>query len=179
MLVFITELINELKLKVMKSLKVKTIALIVVMGLISYNSMAQKATEMVPQAVLTAFSVKYPQEQLKNWKTKNNMYIASFAMANEKYKASFSNDGSWLSTETKIRKKANLPLQVQAYLKKSDYASWYVERMEKVQTPLQNMYQVQIDNNSGNPTSYSNAGALENKMLSFNRDGKLLKVVNN
>jgi len=163
----------------MKNLKVQTVILIVVMGLISYNTMAQKATKMVPQAVLIAFSVKYPQEELKNWKTKNNVYIASFAMADKKYRASFSNDGSWLSTETKIRKKANLPSQVQAYLKKSDYASWYIEKMEKVQTPLQNMYQVQIDNNSGNPTSYSNAGALENKMLCFNREGKLLKIVNN
>jgi len=160
----------------MKNLKVKTIILIAAIGLISYNTMAQKAQNMVPQAVITAFSAKYPQAQLKGWQTKNNACTASFAVANKKYKASFYNDGRWISTETQVKRSSP---KILAYLKKNNYASWYVDKIEKVETPMQSMYQVQIDNNSGNPTSYSNAGAIENKMLCFNDNGKLIKVVNN
>ena len=43
---------------------------------------------------------------------------------------------------------------------------------------MQNMYEVEVDNNSGNQMVYENAGSVEDKMLCFNDDGKLIKTIN-
>jgi len=161
----------------MKSVQIKTIILIAAMWIISYSSMAQKGTEGVPQAVLTAFSAKYPQAQLKKWKTNHNMYTARFVMDNKKYEALYSGDGSWVNTVRNIRHSANLPDQVRLYLKKSSYASWHIDNMERLRTPSQNLYQVEVDNASGNRILYEDAVSFEDKMLCFNDNGKLIKTI--
>jgi hypothetical protein len=161
------QLIKNLKFKIMKNLRVKTIILIAAIGLISYSAMAQKAYNNVPQAVLTAFSAKYPQAQLKGWKTKDNTCIAKFVMNNKKYKASYSNDGNWLNTVRNIRHTSSLPDQARLYLKKSSYASWHIDNMQKLATPIQNMYQVEVDNASGNKILYEDAVSFEDKMLAL------------
>jgi hypothetical protein len=161
----------------MKNLKIKTIILIVAMGMISYGTMAQKSKKDVPQAVLTAFSAKYPQVQLKGWKTKDKMYIASFVMDSKKYKASYSYDGNWLNTVRNIRHTTSLPDQARLYLKKSSYASWHIDNMQKLTTPAQNIYQVEVDNASGNRMVYEDAISFEDKMLCFNDKGELIKTI--
>jgi len=169
--------INNIGLKIMKNLKVKTIIIIAAMGMISYNTMAQKSNNDVPQAVLAAFSAKYPQVQLKGWKTKDKMYIASFVMDSKKYKASYSDNGDWLNTVRNIRHTSSLPDQARIYLKKSSYASWHIDNMQKLATPLQNMYQVEVDNASGNKILYEDAVSFEDKMLCFNDNGELIKTI--
>jgi hypothetical protein len=161
----------------MKNLKIKTIILIVAMGMISYNTMAQKSYNDVPQAVLTSFAAKYPQVQLKGWKTKDKMYIASFVMDSKKYKASYSDDGNWLNTVRNIRHTTSLPDQARLYLKKSSYASWHIDNMQKLATPAQNIYQVEVDNASGNRMVYADAISFEDKMLCFNDKGELIKTI--
>ena len=165
-------------IKIMKNLKV-TVILIAAMGIISYSAMAQKADNNVPQAVLTAFSAKYPQAQLKSWKTKHNTCTASFVINNKNYKAAYSTDGNWLNTVRNIRHTSSLPSEVSLYLKKGSYASWHIDDMERVRTPLQNMYQVEVDNNSGNKMIYEGGGSFEDKVLCFNDHGKLIKTVDN
>ena len=168
---------NNIGLKIMKNLKIKTIILIMVMGMISYSTMAQKFNNDVPQAVLTSFSAKYPQVQLKGWKTKDKMYIASFVMNNKKYKASYSDDGNWLNTVRNIRHTSSLPDQARLYLKKSNYASWHIDNMQKLASPVQNIYQVEVDNASGNRMVYADAISFEDKMLCFNDKGELIKTI--
>ena len=159
----------------MKSLK--TIILIAAMGIISYTTKGQKANN-IPPAVLTAFSAKYPQAQLKHWKIKNNVCTASFAAANKKYIASYSADGTWISTVRNIRHVSSLPDQARMFLKKS-YASWHIDNMERLRTPSQNVYQVEIDNDSGNKMHYEDAGSFEDYLLCFNDEGKLIKKIDN
>ena len=163
----------------MKNLKVKTIALIAAIGLISYSSMAQQIGKDVPPAIVKEFSTKYPGVQLNSWKAKDNAYIASFIMNSKAYKASYSADGTWLNTERTIRHISSLPEGVKSYLKNGYFASWHIDNMERVRTPMQNMYEVEVDNNSGNQMVYENAGSVEDKMLCFNDNGKLIKTINN
>ena len=49
--------------------------------------------------------------------------------------------------------------------------------MMRVLTPRQNLYMIKLDNHSGSSADYEDAGSAESRMLSFNDDGKLIKVV--
>jgi hypothetical protein len=162
----------------MKTLKVKTIVLIAAIGLISYGAMAQQTGKDVPPAVVKEFSTKYPAAQLKSWKAKDNAYIASFVMDNKVYEATYSGDGAWINTERTIRHISSLPEGAKLYLKNGYFASWHIDNMERVRTPMQNMYEVEVDNNSGNQMVYENAGSVEDKMLCFNDEGRLIKTIN-
>jgi hypothetical protein len=63
----------------MKNQIVTTIVLVLVMGFMSFSSMAQNKNNE-PTAVSNAFSAKYPSAKLKNWKMKNDTCIAMFNM---------------------------------------------------------------------------------------------------
>jgi hypothetical protein len=169
-------LITNLKFNIMKSLKVKIIALIVATGMISYNLMAQKAGKNVPQNVVTAFSAQYPQVQLKKWKTTRDTYIALFILNGKKYMASYSPDGNWVNTERMIRHTASLPDGVMSFIKTNGYASWHIDQLEKLQTPSQSIYMVMVDNHSGNPDGYENAGSSVDKTLYFSNNGSFIKA---
>jgi len=158
---------------------VKTIILIVAIGIISFNTMAQTADNKVPQAVLTSFSAKYPHAELKKWKANNNTYMARFIMNDKKYEASYSGNGNWLNTKRDIRHIKNLPDQIRMFLKSGSYASWHIDDMERLRTPSQNMYRVEVDNASGNKFTYEDAGSFEDYVLCFNDNGKLIKAVDN
>jgi hypothetical protein len=163
----------------MKSLKIKAIILVATIGMITYSAMAQNPNNNVPQAVLTAFSAKYPDVQLKKWKTNHSTSIALFVMNNKKYQASYSNNGEWLNTVRNIKHTSSLPVQAMLYLKKGNYASWHIDNMERLRTPSQNIYQVEVDNASGNKMLYEDAGSFEDKLLSFNDNGQLIKAIDN
>ncbi len=159
----------------MKNLRIKVIVLVMVMGIISNNIMAQKGTGLVPQAVLSAFSTNYSQAYLTNWKKSNDQFVASFTLNKEKCKAYYTKDGSWIKTETEMRSLANLPLEIRSSLKKGSYASYHVDRIEDVKMPSKNMYLLQVDNESGNMSAYENAGSVDDELLYYNDNGKLIR----
>jgi hypothetical protein len=64
-------------------------------------------------------------------------------------------------------------MEAQVYLKNSKYASWHIDNLAKVQTPMSSMYMVQLDNHSGN-TSYENIGSDVTENLYFNSKGNLV-----
>jgi len=156
---------------------IKSITLSIIAGLITFNASAQRAGN-VPQNVLSTFSSKYPQAQVKKWKSTHEAYIAYFTNDGKKYMASYSKNGAWVNTERDISRSSGLPVAVQSFLKTGTYASWHIDDMMRVRTPLQNLYVIKLDNHSGSPFDYEDTGSAENKMLSFNDNGKLLKVVN-
>ena len=156
----------------MKNRIVKTIVLVSVMGLMSYSSMAQNKE---PLAVSNAFSARYPSAKLKDWKMKNDTCIAMFNMDKRHYKAYYMTDGTWVKTERNVKHMSTLPMQAQLYLKNSKYASWHVDNLAKVQTPMHNIYMVQLDNHSGN-TSYENIGSDVTENLYFNGKGQLIRA---
>ncbi len=154
----------------MKNRIVKTIVLVSVMGFMSYSSMAQSKESMT---VANAFSAKYPSAKLKDWKMKNDTCIAMFNMDKRHYQAYYTTGGTWIKTERNVKHLSTLPMPAQQYLKNSKYASWHVDNLAKVQTPMHNIYMVQLDNHSGN-TSYENIGSDETENLYFNSKGDLV-----
>ena len=154
----------------MKNQIVKTIVLVSVMGFMSHSSMAQSKESMT---VSNAFSAKYPSAKLKEWKMKNDTCIAMFNMDKRHYQAYYTTDGTWIKTERNVKHLSTLPMPTQIYLKNSKYASWHIDNLAKVQTPMHNVYMVQLDNHSGN-TSYENIGSDETENLYFNSKGDLV-----
>lgn len=71
-----------------------------------------------PEAVLAAFTQKFPNAQDVDWsKEKNGEWEAEFELpgSNDEISAVFSSDGRWLETETEIAFSA-LPAPIQAAL---------------------------------------------------------------
>jgi hypothetical protein len=154
---------------------IKTICLVAVIGLISFNTMAQK-TVGISQAALNNFSAKYPQALVKNWKEKQSNYLVRFTMDGKKYQASYSKDGNWLMTERNVKHMATLPPDLRTYLKSNGYASWNIDDMKKIHSPGKDEYQLHVDNHSGSPFRYSDAVSADDRMLSFDVRGKLIEV---
>lgn len=160
------------------NLKIKTIVLIAAMGIISYPVIAQKMTS-VPQSAIDDFSSKYNQAQLKNWKTENNEYIASFVMNNRKWQAYYDNNGHWVETERTIRHIKNLASDIRKSLRNSQFASYHIDEVRLIQTPSKTIYSLEVDNNSGNKMLYDNIGSFDDELLYFSPKGELIKTVNN
>jgi len=154
---------------------IKTIMLVAVMGLISFNTFAQK-TDGVPQNVLAAFAAKYPGAQVKNWKEKKGISTVKFTMDGKKYQATYSQEGNWLMTERTLRHISSLPQDVRLFLKTNGYASWNVDDMKKIHLPGQDEFRLHVDNHSGSPFRYNDAVSADDRMLSFDVRGKLLNV---
>jgi hypothetical protein len=163
----------------MKTIKIKTIALLMAMGIISMDAIAQKNNVQAPQAVQTAFQNQYPLAALKNWKMKNNQYVATFKLSKRLWKADYTMDGTWVSSERNIRHMASLPYSVRTSLKHGKYASYYVDNMESMQMPAKNMYVLKVDNNGGNKSAYENAGSVDDETLYFSARGRLVKTESN
>lgn len=163
----------------MKTLNIKFIILIALIGILSYNAYAQKKIKQVPPAVNTAFNNQYPNVNLKNWYTDAGQYIACFRYNNRDWMAHYSADGNWLRSERNIRHIASLPYNVRMALKNSKYASYHVDEMASLQMPdHSSVYRLRVDNNSGNKVAYENAGAVDNENLYFNDNGRLIRTAN-
>jgi len=158
----------------MKNLKI-VVALLGAITLFSYNAKAQKANDEIPPVVTTAFSAKYSQAHLKKWESKNDTCIALFNSNKKTYKAYYTKDGNWVSTERTLKHTTSLPLAARDYLKEGKYASWHIDRLRKVETPAQTMYIAHIDNHSGSQSEYENAGSSVDRWLYFANNGKLIK----
>jgi hypothetical protein len=160
----------------MKTLK--TLILAAAMGMISYHTMAQKGNG-VPQPVIADFSSKYPGVQVKNWKTEKNQYVASFRMNRRQCRAFYAMNGDWLNTEVEMRHIKNLSPDIRAALRHSRYASYHIDEVKRLRTPNEEMYILEVDNNSGNKMIYDNVGSFDDQLLYFNHNGRLIKSVNN
>lgn len=153
---------------------IRNISLFVALGLMSVTALAQNPYN-IPQNVAAALSSKYPNAQVKKWRSSKGTYIAFFTNDNKKYKATYSGDGAWINTERDIRHESALPENLQSFLKTGTYASWHIDAMRRVRTPQANLYEVVLDNHSGSPSEYTGGGSAIDKELCFDDNGTLIK----
>ena len=100
----------------------------------------------VPEAVQDAFTARYPAATSVDWEMEGEgEYEAEFRLNNQRMSAVFATDGTWLETETAIRK-GNLPAAVKSAIRTS-YAGFDVEEAEQVERPDQPMvYELELEN---------------------------------
>jgi hypothetical protein len=160
----------------MKNLK--NVVLAVAMGMISSYTLAQKGND-IPQSVINDFSSKYPGITVKNWKTKDNQYVASFKMNGRQCQAFYALNDEWLNTEITMRHLKNLSPVVRNAIRHSKYASYHIDDVKRLWTPHVEMFIVEVDNISGNKMLYDNIGSFDDQLLYFSHNGRLIKSVNN
>lgn len=84
----------------------------------------------VPQVVVDAFQMKYPDEHKEEWNVdRNGNFEAEFKEDGVKYKADFSPSGMWIETECSLKKK-ELPKPVRDAIKKN-YDDHKIVEIEK------------------------------------------------
>lgn len=100
------------------------------------------ATE-APKAVKEAFAKKFPTAKSVKWEKENaKEYEASFTLDGTKMSANFSNEGTWVETETEI-KIADLPTIVSTAIE-AKYASWAITSASKIETAKGIQYEADI-----------------------------------
>ena len=132
-------------------------------ALITNMAYAQKiSANKVPNAVTSAFKVKFPNTKHISWEIENvNEYEVSFKLNGEEVSANFDKTGKWIETETEI-KVSDLPIGVQNTLKK-DFSDFKIEEASKIES-----------NKDGNNFEAEVKKGLETYDVLFSTDGKIL-----
>ncbi|HEY4108524.1 PepSY-like domain-containing protein [Puia sp.] len=129
---------------------------------------------VVPPAVLTAFTTRFPNAQLHDWQQRPEGYIAGFKQNGRKLFAYYTADGTWKGTETPIKWTKNLPAAVREGWKNSSYGAWYVEDIKKIDQPDGPLYALHIDNGSTLDSDHADAFR-EEYVIFFNETGQLVR----
>jgi len=156
--------------------KMKKLIILFSIALLSETMIAQAHTSVVvPQAVLTAFSTRFPNAQIRDWQQRPEGYIADFKLSGKKLFAYYAADGAWKGTESPIKWTKNLPSAVREGWKNSGYGAWYVEDIKKIDQPEGPLYALHVNNS---PTLDSNhADAFhEECVIFFNEAGQLVRT---
>lgn len=114
-------------------------------------------------SVKSAFSSMYPDATATEWEMKFTYYVAEFKLNSFESEAWFDSDASWLLTETDLNYAA-LSDSIVAAFEASDYASWKVDDIDKLERPDASTVYI-LEAESGN-TEID---------LYFSEDGTLLK----
>lgn len=127
-------------------MKVKAIVLgiLLVLGVLGI-SLAINQTE-VPQEVMDAFSMKYPDAKKVDWEMEEEgEYEAEFILEGKKMSANFNSNGQWLQTERAISHQ-DLPQAVQVAILQ-EFPGYTTEEAEHLTTPdLPEGYEVELQN---------------------------------
>ena len=153
----------------------KKVFVLLAVALMTQSMTAQSdSTVVVPQAVASAFTTRFPAGELKKWEQRKEGYIAVFRQSGKKYFAYYAADGAWKGTESPIKWTKNLPERVKEGWKNSGYYDWYVRDIKKIETPEQPLYALHVDNGVKLDSDHHDA-YLEEYVLFFSEDGHLVR----
>jgi Putative beta-lactamase-inhibitor-like, PepSY-like len=154
----------------------KKIIILLVIALFSETMIAQAHPAVVPpQSVVTAFSARFPNAQVKSWEERQEGYIADFKLNGQKLFAYYAADGSWKGTETPIKWSKNLPPAVRQAWKNSDYAAWYILHIKKIEMADGPLYVLDLNNSPLLDSDHSNPVFEEEYAIFFNEKGDLVR----
>ncbi|MDB5149587.1 MAG: hypothetical protein JWQ57_3607 [Mucilaginibacter sp.] len=159
----------------MKNPIIKTVIILTVLGC-TFNAIAAENGVNVPEQVTVAFTAKYPQAQLKDWKIAKAGYKAEFKFKHKKYAAVYASDGTLLKSETKLSCTWDMPLAVKTAFKKEKYASYYVDEIKEVSKAGETQYVLTIDNHGGSTMATEGYGSWEDYRITFDGNGALTNV---
>ena len=152
-----------MKLKIYSAL----MALMCVIGLQSCSDDDNQPA--VPQEAQRAFAEKYPSATQVEWETKSGYYVADFHDNSYEASAWFSPDGVWHMTETDIPF-ACLPELVKSAFEQSEYMSWTVDDVDKLERPdMETIYIIEVEKKS--------QGSEQEMDLYYSAEGILIKAV--
>lgn len=153
----------------------KNVLILLIVAVMSQSMTAQGDSNLiVPQKVVAAFTTQFPNAHLKKWEQRKEGYIADFRQEGKKYFAYYAEDGVWRGTESPIKWTRQLPAAVKEGWKASEYYSWYVEDIKKIQTPERPLYVLHVDNGTLLDADHHDAFR-EEYVLFFSEKGELVR----
>lgn len=116
----------------------------IVLAAASLVAHAQKVDAgRVPQAVRSAFAVKFPGVANINWEMEDKKdYEANFTRGGAEWSATFTPAGAWLETEHKLAAK-DLPAAVHKGIA-ANYPGHELKEAEQTDTPMGTFYEVEL-----------------------------------
>ncbi|HEY4335175.1 MAG TPA: PepSY-like domain-containing protein [Puia sp.] len=153
----------------------KKLIILFSIALLSETMIAQANNSVVvPQAVLTAFTARFPNAQIRDWQEQPQGFIADFKQNGKKLFAYYAADGTWKGTESAIKWTKNLPPAVKEGWKNSSYSAWYVEDIKKIDQPEGPLYALHINNGSTLDSDHADVFH-EEYIIFFNEAGQLVR----
>ena len=101
---------------------------------ISYSQEKKIKEALVPQSVLDGYKEKYKKLEVSNWLQDGEKYLAVFDKGESTFKASFTSDGKWLQSSTKV-KEESVSGAVKKAIKNTEWKDWKISESYKVETP--------------------------------------------
>lgn len=89
---------------------------------------------LVPQSVLNSYKEKYKKLEVKSWLQDGENYAAAFDKGESTYKATFTSDGKWIQSSTKVKEEA-VSGAVKKSIKNTEWKDWKISQSYKVETP--------------------------------------------
>lgn len=81
---------------------------------------------------IQAFNQKYPDAKRVEWEDKQGYKVAEFSLQGKEAEAWFDRSATWMQTETDLRYN-DLPTAVQKAFEASEYGSWRVDDIDKLE----------------------------------------------
>lgn len=140
------------------------------------------ADSQINEKAKVELSQRYPDAVNVKWTTKNGYYVAKFNKVATRSRGSefdfsvwFNRAGQWCMTESEISYDA-LPEVVKAAFQASEYATWKVEDIDKLErSGMETFYVIEAETRSGNIEKevdlyYSESGALIKTVVDIDSD---------
>jgi hypothetical protein len=126
---------------------------------ITVNAQLIKVSDLVKQV----FDKQYPEAKEVDWKGGLDNHSVTFRLIDKKYKALYTKDGSWVSTETGVTLDS-LPKSVQLSFGASNYKAWTIKECFEIIKPRAeaNEYKIIVQKSS-----------INKKILLFDAKGRL------
>lgn len=121
----------------------------------------------VSTAATSAFTSQYPSAADAEWETRNDYLVVDFEQGGVDMEAWYDSDGNWYMTETDIPY-SQLPGAVKSAIQASDYATWTVDDVDKIERKdTETIYVVEVEQGNNDVDLY------------YTADGVLVKTVVN
>ena len=140
------------------------------------------ADSQINEKAKVELSQRYPDAVNVKWTTKNGYYVAKFNKVATRsigsefdFSVWFNRAGQWCMTESEISYDA-LPEVVKAAFQASEYATWKVEDIDKLErSGMETFYVIEAETRSGNIEKevdlyYSESGALIKTVVDIDSD---------
>ena len=113
---------------------------------------------------MNGYKEKYKKLPVDAWMQDEDTYIAVFERGEAKYKASFTSDGKWTQTATKVKEEA-VSGAVKKAIKNTEWKDWKLSESYKVETPeYKKLFVLHLKKGK------------EKKILSFDPTGKAIDI---
>jgi len=136
------------------------------LGVLTATSCSDDDDNYKPEDIyLQAFQQKYPDASRIEWEDKHGYKVADFRYQEKEAEAWFDKSAEWLMTETDLRQK-DLPAAVMAAFGGSEYASWRIDDVDKIERMgIETAYVIEVEKDK---LEYD---------LYFGEDGTFIKAV--